>query len=38
MEVNFINMANEMKLAFQLYYEVTGISEVTDSSVLYDIK
>ena len=38
MEVDFINMANEIKLAFQLYYEVTGISEVIDSSVLYDVQ
>lgn len=36
--LDFVNTSDEIKEAFQPYYEVTGISEVTDPNVLYDFQ
>src|SRR5699024_7205228 len=36
--LDFVNTPDEIKEAFQPYYEVTGISEVTDPNVLYDFQ
>lgn len=36
--LDFVNSADEIGEAFQPYYEVTGISEVTDPNILYDLQ
>src|SRR5690625_2577572 len=36
--LDFVNTADEIKDAFQPYYEVTGISEATDPNILYDLQ
>jgi len=36
--LDFVNTPEEIKEAFQPYYEVTGISEVTDPNILYDLQ
>lgn len=36
--LDFVNTPDEIKESFQPYYEVTGISEVTDPNILYDLQ
>src|SRR5690625_3274808 len=36
--LDFVNTPEEIKEAFQPYYEVTGISEATDPNILYDLQ
>lgn len=36
--LDFVNTPDEIKEAFQPYYEVTGISEITDPNILYDLQ
>lgn len=36
--LDFVNEADEIKEAFQPYYEVTGLEETTDPNLLYDIQ
>lgn len=36
--LDFVNEPDEIKESFQPYYEVTGISEVTDPNILYDLQ
>lgn len=36
--LDFVNSADEIKEAFQPYYEVTGVFEVTDPNILYDLQ
>jgi len=35
--LDFVNDAEEIQKAFQPYYEVTGLEEVTDPNLLYDL-
>src|SRR5699024_8591096 len=36
--LDFVNTPDEIRDAFQPYYEVTGLSEVTDPNLLYDLQ
>src|SRR5690625_259803 len=36
--LDFVNDAEDIEKAFQPYYEVTGLSEVTDPNILYDLE
>lgn len=36
--LDFVNEPEEIKAAFQPYYETTGLSEVTDPNILYDLQ
>ncbi|NLJ18433.1 type I restriction endonuclease [Globicatella sulfidifaciens] len=36
--LDFVNEPEEIKKAFQPYYETTGLSEVTDPNILYDLQ
>src|SRR5699024_9406959 len=36
--LDFVNDPEDIQEAFQAYYEVTGLSEVTDPNILYDLK
>ena len=36
--LDFVNTPDEIREAFQPYYEVTGLSEVTDPNMLYDLQ
>lgn len=36
--LDFVNEPEEIKKAFQPYYEKTGLSEVTDPNILYDLQ
>lgn len=36
--LDFVNTADEIKEAFQPYYEVTALSEETDPNILYDLQ
>lgn len=36
--LDFVNEPDEIQAAFQDYYEVTGLNDVTDPNILYDIE
>src|SRR5690625_4677089 len=36
--LDFVNEPEDIKKAFQPYYETTGLSEVTDPNILYDLQ
>lgn len=36
--LDFVNTPEEIEKAFQPYYEVTGLDEVTDPNILYDLQ
>src|SRR5699024_10878815 len=36
--LDFVNTPDEIEKAFQPYYEVTGLGEVTDPNILYDLQ
>lgn len=36
--LDFANEEEEIKLSFQPYYELTGVTEVSDPNRLYDFK
>lgn len=36
--LDFVNTPDEIEQAFQPYYEVTGLGEVTDPNILYDLQ
>src|SRR5699024_6355020 len=36
--LDFVNSPDDIKESFQRYYEVTGLSEVTDPNLLYDLQ
>src|SRR5699024_5809679 len=36
--LDFVNDPEDIQLAFQDYYEVTGLNDVTDPNILYDLE